>query len=725
MPRTKIRLLALLTVLLIVLFSLLRLAFLLRFGAFASAWHALYIGLKFDARLAAILILPAMFLLRRGTPGRPARTLLGALTLVAALALYVVLILVAMVDNEAAKPWLLAFLAACGLSSALCGGYGVASHRSARRIWAAFALGSLTTVLLAYVLDFGAYGYIHTRLNGTLLMFTENAGTSLGMVWQSYPVLRIALALGALLALAGWGLVKLSGAWTVPPGRAWARLGRNALATLALLGLMWGRWSAYPLRWAEAFVLPGTFQAHLALNPVLFFLETRRDMDGGYDLAKVRELAPVMADYFGIKPALDAEGLPTLLRTGTPRPLIPAGGPRPNVVFIQLESFAGFKTGVLGNPLDPTPYFDGLCREGLFFDRFYVAMENTSRSMFATLFGVPDVSAVENATRNPMLVEQGTALSCLDSYEKTFFLGGSANWAQIRGVLKKNFPNLAIHEEGSFHSPVVDVWGICDADLLLEANAFLRTRPGPFWSYVQTSGNHPPFTIPRHLKDFRTTRLDPATLAAGGFTGNEEFNAVRLMDYSLQAFFEAAKKEPYFRNTIFLMWGDHGLPRGTEDPRFDDAFRNNVDKRFDDLKLAIHNVPFLIYAPGLLKPRRVHTVAAQMDILPTLASLMGQPWHTATLGKDLLDPAFAEKSAAFAFTTFRRPPRIGLLQGDYYLTVDPGGRSQLFRTDTPDPGDLAAQDPQRVQRMRTLAEGFHQWSKFLLSHNHPAGNKNP
>jgi len=718
MPRTKLRLLAVLLVLLAALFGLLRLAFLLRFGGSEGfAPHALYIGLKFDARLAAILLLPALLLLKGGDPGRPARPALGALTLAAALCVYAGLILVAMVDTVEARAWLYGFLVLAGLHHGFCRGYGF-GMKSARRIWAAYALAVLATVLLAYVVDFVAYAYIHTRLNGTLVMFLENAGTSLQMVWQSYPVVRIALALCAFMALAAWGLRALARGLELTAPVPRGRKALHALAGLGLLALMWGRWSAYPLRWAEAFEIPGTFQAHLALNPVLFFLETRRDMDGGYDLKKVRETAPAMAAYFGIAPAVDAEGLPTLLREGAPRPLIDPAL-RPNVVFIQLESFASFKTGIQGNPLDPTPYFDKLCRDGIFFDRYYVAMENTSRSMFATLFGVPDVSAVENATRNPLLLDQGTVLSGLDAYSKTFFLGGSANWAQIRGVLKKNFPGLKIHEEGSFRSPVVDVWGISDADLLREAGEHLRAQPAPFWSYIQTSGNHPPFTIPKHLKDFHKADRDAASLARGGFTGNDEFNAVRLMDYSLEAFFEAARREPWFANTVFVLWGDHGLPRGTEDPRFDDAFRNDVDKRFGDLKLAIHNVPLLIYAPGLLKPRRVHAVATQMDLLPTLSSLLGVPWRTATLGKDALDPAFQERSAAFTFTTFRRPPRIGLLQGDWYLTVDPGGRTQLFRTDRRDPEDLAASEPLRVARMRELAEGFHQWSKFLLSHNKP------
>ena len=703
--RSKFRLLAICAALLMAAFLLLRLAFQVHF----DGWHglvaggigkALYLGLKFDARLVAILILPAWLLLKPGTGKGKAPP--GALTLVAALALYVILIVVAMADDRSGRPWLLAFLVVAALHRWYCRDYGLRGHASARWIWGTFSILIVGDLLISYVMDFATYGYIHTRLNGTLLMFLENLRISAGFVWQSYPVLRVAGVVFVLLALAAWGLARLARGMTFTPMAPVVRGAANTGLTLLLLFAMYGKVSRYPLRWAEAFEARKPFQAHLALNPVLFFLETRSEMDGGFDLQQVRALQPVMADYFGIPVRQDAQGLPTLMRDCVPHPLVTG---TPNIVFIQLESFAGFKTGVLGNPLDPTPYFDTLARKGIFFDRFYVAMENTSRSMFATLFGVPDVSSVQNATRNPLLLDQASVLAGLDGYDQSFYLGGSANWAQIRGVLKNNFKHLAIHEEGSYHSPVVDVWGICDADLLMEAREQLGARPLPFWSYIQTSGNHPPFTIPGHLKDFHPATLDQERLAAAGFTGLEEFNAVRLMDYSLQVFFEAAAKEPWFNNTIFLMWGDHGLPRGSR------------DKRFGDLTLAIHNVPFVIYAPGLLQPRRDHRIATQMDILPTLASLLGRPYHTATLGKDLLDPAFQDKGAAFTFTTFRRPARYGLLQGDYYLNVDPDGSAKLFRTDEPDPADRAAAEPQRKADMLQLANGFHQWSKYLLSHN--------
>jgi phosphoglycerol transferase MdoB-like AlkP superfamily enzyme len=698
-----------------VAFSLARLGFLTAFEGLhglrdPDTWRALYLGLKFDLRLAAILVMPAWLLLRAGTPAPVPSTWrdrLGPWMLLSALACYVVMVLVAMVDDRAARPILVGFLL-------LVAGYhfGTSRHglssRGGRWIWGGFAAFLIATLILGYLVDAGTYGYIHTRLNGTLLMFLENATTSLRMMWESYPFGRLAVVLMVLTGAGLWGLRSLTRGLADGAQAPWARRTVNVVFTLFLLTLMWAKWSAYPLRWSEAFEAKQSFHAHLALNPILFFLETRQDMDGGFDLNQVKAFQPDLAAYFGIPLQTDAEGLPTLRRHQEPRPLIQG---HPNIVLIQLESLAGFKTGVLGNPLKPTPYLDELAAKGIFFDRFHVAMENTSRSMFATLFGIPDVSSVQNATRNPLLLDQHSALSVFDEYQKSYFLGGSANWAQMRGVLKNNFKDLKLYEEGFFKGPKVDVWGVCDADLLLEAQDVLAQEQAPYWAYIQTSGNHPPFTIPKHLKDFQVERKASPELERAGFVDNEEYNAVRLMDYSLRKFFEKAEKSPGFANTVYVLWADHGIPRGM------------TDQRFGDLALAVHHIPCVIYAPHLLKPQRISTVGTQMDLLPTLASLLGHPLEHQSLGKDLLDPAWAGKAAAFTFTTFRRPARVGLIQGEWYVNVEPDGRSALYRLDEPAQRDHSAEEPERARAMTRLGQGFHQWSKFLLSHNKPIGRQ--
>lgn len=691
--------------------TLFRLAFLGHFEGLGGlrnpeVQRALYLGLKFDLRWVCLLLVPAWMLMKAGrAPGEEGwRRVAAPLALTLVLALYVALVGIAMVNDRTARPWLIAFLLAAWAYRWLFRAHGLEASRWARVIWLGYAALVTAFTFLAYFVDFGAYAYIHTRLNGTLLMFLQNTDISGRMVWESYPVVRLGLLLALLVGLALWGLRALFRSVAPPPAARRRRILLSAAGSLLLLVGMYGKWSRYPLRWGEAFEAKQSLHAHLALNPVLFFLETRAEMDGGFDLEAVKATHATLAAHLGTEPTFDAQGLPSLRRRIAPRPQVSGA---PNLVFIQLESLAAFKTSPFGNRLDPTPFLGRLAAEGILFERFYVVMENTSRSMFATLFGTPDVSSVQNATRNPLLVDQHSVLGVLPDYRKHFFLGGSANWAQIRAVLKHNLKDLQLHEEGSFQSPVVDVWGISDADLLVEAQAFLDQEAQPYLAYVQTSGNHPPFTIPKHHTDFAVKNLDEATLKAAGFTGSAEFNAVRLMDYALERFFERARRSPGFENTIFVLWADHGIPRG------------NTDPRFGDLTLAIHHVPCVIYAPKLLKPRRVRTIASQVDLMPTLVSLLGRPFWTQTLGRDLFDPGAEAGSAAFTFTTFRRPPRIGLLQGDHYLTVDPDGRQALFLVDDPEAKDHAAEDRDAARRMGELARAYHAWSKFLLSHNPP------
>ncbi|MBL0209688.1 MAG: LTA synthase family protein [Holophagaceae bacterium] len=709
--RSKTEFLALAGFGLLALLTLGRLAFLAHFQGLAwepGLGRALYLGFKFDARWVAILLVPPWLLLRTegGTAGSAAtlRRWAALSALILSLLVYGGLVAVAMVDDRRGRVWLVAFLLSAWLARWASRPLGLAKAET--RIWGAYGSLMIGFTLLCYAFDFGAFSYIHTRLNGTLLMFLENFGTSARMVWESYPVIPGMLGMLALLGLVAWLLKKLASGLKPPVPAKGRRWGVAWLGALLLVSAMWGKWSLYPLRWGEAFEAPKPFHAHLALNPVLFFLETREEMDGGYDLKAVQESQALMSAHFHTVPANDRDGLPTLLRRIVPRPQVQG---RPNVVFIQCESLAAFKTSPFGNPLDPTPTLARLSREGIFFDRFYVVMENTSRSMFATLFGTPDVSSVQNATRNPLLVDQHTLLSYLTDYRKHYFLGGSANWAQIRAALHHNLPDLALHEEGSFKSPKVDVWGICDQDLLLEANETLAREQQPFFAYVQTSGNHPPFTIPPHIANFHRASPGAAELKAAGFVSGDEFNALRLMDHALDEFFKAASREPYFKDTIFVLWGDHGIPRGSN------------DARFGDLTLAIHNVPFILYAPGLLKPERRHTIASQVDILPTLLSLLGRETETQTLGRDLFDPAFDPGSCAFTFTTFRRPPGMGLLQDDLYLNLEPDGRAGLYSVDEPEPKNQAGSDPNRTAEMTKLARAYDTWSRYLLSHNKPLG----
>jgi len=66
---------------------------------------------------------------------------------------------------------------------------------------------------------------------------------------------------------------------------------------------------------------------------------------------------------------------------------------------------------------------------------------------------------------------------------------------------------------------------------------------------------------------------------------------------------------------------------------------------------------------------------------------------------------------------------VGLIQGEWYVNIEPDGRSVLYRLDEPTPKDHSSEEPERARSMTRLGQGFHQWSKFLLSHNKPIGRQ--
>ena len=131
---------------------------------------------------------------------------------------------------------------------------------------------------------------------------------------------------------------------------------------------------------------------------------------------------------------------------------------------------------------------------------------------------MPDIELNKTSSRNPLVVRQHTIINAFKGYDKYYFLGGSANWGEIRGLLLHNIPGLHVFEEGSYSSPRVDVWGISDLNLFEEANKVLRKKKGkPFFAIIQTSGNHKPYTIPDDNRGFKVLAADEDEVVKYGF----------------------------------------------------------------------------------------------------------------------------------------------------------------------------------------------------------------
>jgi len=570
--------------------------------------------------------------------------------------------------------------------------------RRARRAWLAYFVAAQGVILMVSSVDIGWFSYLGARMDAGVLDLLASPTIGLGMVWQTYPVVRGLLAFA--IVLAGYGFLVHRTAFRIlllerEAVPAWRRRVALTLFVVACLLGIYGKWSWYPLRWSDAYFGTDPFVSSLALNPVLYLVDTFGDRRSDYEEAIVRE------HYAEVARLLDVEepDLSSLNFSRAVYPEAPAPGAL-NLVIIHLESFAPYRSSAFGNALETTPSFDAIARDSLLFTRMFVPSGPTARSVFTMVTGIPDLNPLRSASRNPRAVQQHTLINALEGYAKYYFLGGSATWGNIRGLMAHNVEELQIYEEGSFEMARGDVWGISDLDLFEAAHEIFEGQSRPFFALVQTSGNHRPYTIPADSGDFELVELDNETAQINGFENLASLNSMRFLDYSLGRFFELARQADYFEDTVFVLYGDHGLPTPRNTP-------------WNSLGLAGIHVPGVIYAPGLIQEgARIDHVASLTDLLPTSLSLMGVPHLNTTLGRNLLEERPAE--AHFA------PLWDGLITDDYLLRVDPQGVSRLFLYETDDePEDVAPLSPDETARLRRLHDALGETARYMMFNNPP------
>ncbi len=613
--------------------------------------HAMYLGFKFDLRLSLLICLPPLIL-----------------------------------------SWI--------------PGLNFTRSSTAKQIWTGYFVTVALILILGYFIDLAHYAYFHSRLNASAIDHIIDTKIALQAIWQSYSVIPAILALIVLSISFGW-IVKRLAFRKIEIDRPLKKWPKVAVVGLALIcyGLgIHGKLSQYPLRWSEAYFSTDPFVSGLTLNPILFFFDTLQYKKIPYSKNQVRKDYKLVADLLGVEHP-DPESL-NFSRYVRPQKVLPE---RPNVVMILLESFAGFKVGALGNGLHPTPFFDSIAEKSLFFTNFFVPRPPTSRAMFTVMFGINDIHDPHSAARNPIIVQQQTIVNALEGYKKMYFLGGSANWGNVRGVLAHNIPGLEIYEEGNYSYIPDDAWGISDLHLFEEANRILRVQNKPFFAFIHTAGNHKPFRIPKDTRDFKLVDVDKAKLKENGFDSLSALNGIRFMDYCIGNFFSIASKEDYFKKTIFCMFGDHGTVATRQIP-------------WDKLTLTSHHVPFIIYAPGYLSEgRRIDTTAGLVDVLPTILSFAGIPYLNTTLGRDLLKERPPDQHVAYIDSVYR-----GLLNDEFLLLIDPEGVQRLYHYRSAAPlEDVREKYPEQAAEMARIHEAIRETSKYLMFNKAPVSLSRP
>ncbi len=521
-----------------------------------------------------------------------------------------------------------------------------------KRFWSYYLAVTTFIVLFFFGADFGNFSYNHTRINASALNFAEDPLISVRMLWQSYPMIWILMAL-AITVFLMFTIFKKTHVQTIKRNQAISPAHKKSWHAGAIIFLAWsvyGIFSLTPLKWKDAFQLNDNFRSYVALNPLQNFFTTLQFRRPSFDDAKAKSYFPLIASFL----QLDSKNIADKDYTRELLPDSKALESRPNVVLVICESFSMYKSSMSGNPLNTTPYFKSMCDSGLFFNHCFSPTFGTARGVFGVLTGIPDVQLSEFSTRNPAAINQHTIINDFEDYNKFYFIGGSSDFNNFEGLVK-NIDGVKLYQEGSYKEPPLNVWGISDKNLFHEAGNVFSTQKKPFFAIIQTADNHRPYSIPPEDTDFNRRVVNDDTLHKYGFESLQEFQSFCYTDYCFKKFIEEGKTKSWFNNTIFVFVGDHGV-EGEASAMYPDAWTSG--------RLSDEHVPMLFYAPQLISAQTRSEVISQIDILPTLAGMLHLSYTNTTLGRDVLH---SKNKTDAAFIIHHDEGNIGVVTNDYYF----------------------------------------------------------
>ena len=288
--------------------------------------------------------------------------------------------------------------------------------------------------------------------------------------------------------------------------------------------------------------------------------------------------------------------------------------PKYNVVIFLQESLGAEYVGCL-NGLPLTPELDKLSKEGLLFTNLYCTGTRSVRGIEQVTAGFlpnPSESIVKLGGSQQGFFTLADAFG-RQNYDTSFIYGGMANFDNMASFFNGNgFKNIIdetdFDKDGKKYA-MKGTWGYSDEDLAVKANEYYKNlRNKPFFSLMFSTSNHEPFEFP----DGRIDLYEQPK--------NTVHNAMKYADFSIGKFFELAKKEAYFKNTIFVVIADHNTR----------TYGKNL------VPVNKFHIPALIIAPNVEKGITYDNLASQMDIPSTVLALSGITTKTPMPGRNLL-----------------------------------------------------------------------------------------
>ena len=460
----------------------------------------------------------------------------------------------------------------------------------------------LIFLLIALYIENATFPFVaqyDVRPNYLFIEYLKYPQEVTSMILKEYP-LQLAVALGMLIVMA-WGYLRFSPLRLVEAIQTplWKRLLLFPIVVAVLFIGIRSSFGHRPANISDALYSTNRMANEIAKNSLYSI---------GYAYKSYTREENLVKPYgkIGLSEAYARVGAKLHLIGSGERPFsrlepthFPSQKPKNLVIFIQ-ESMGSQFVGFSGGDATITPNLEKLSHEGIAFTNLFSNGTRSIQGLAGMSSGYLPLPGEGVVKRNKSQSDFFTVASLLKplGYKSSFIYGGEGRFDNMRSWYMGNGFDEVIEQKDYENPGFVSTWGVSDEDLVLKANEKFKAhalKGEKFVSVMFSSSNHSPFELPEGKIDF---------ISGKPKQGVE--NAVKYADFAIGRLFELAKKESYYKDTVFVVVADH-----------------NIRVYGDDLvPVTMFHIPALIISEGI-KPQKYETLSTQPDVLATALDLIG------------------------------------------------------------------------------------------------------
>jgi phosphoglycerol transferase MdoB-like AlkP superfamily enzyme len=322
--------------------------------------------------------------------------------------------------------------------------------------------------------------------------------------------------------------------------------------------------------------------------------------------------------------------------------------PKNLVIFLQ-ESIGAQFVEVLGGKKGITPNINALSKEGINFTNLYANGTRSVRGIAGVTSGNFSIPGKGVVKRNKSQHDYFTFSSVLKpyGYRSMFIYGGESRFDNMKGWFLGNGFDEIIDETNFKNPSFKGTWGVSDEDLVLKANERfkqLHKSNQKFATLMFSTSNHTPFEFPDNKIE----------LVSGEKKASVK-NAIKYADFAIGRFIELAKKEKYYKDTVFVIVADHNVR----------VYGNEV------VPVNMFQIPGIIIGDGI-KAQKYNRVSSQGDVLATALDLLGLDFSYPIMGHSI----FSDKKQDLSLMQFH--DTYALRVGNKVAVVRPNKQALSF-----------------------------------------------